>query len=541
MAYLTALLVALGIATPFSLLLSVPRLTLLLHRRAQWGTLAWGAALVSLGSSISLIATNDLILTTTALAGILGAVTVASTLFTLFELGLRFDVILELFIGISVVMVLEGTIQVDIEFAKINHFSAPIYAWFTHLPHVSSVGFSQNATGALIVATLPWVGALFARARQPAVRSVLVLTASWFIFALALTLSRGAFLGLAFSTFVMAWLAGGYWRWTAPVVPGTILLALLSGATGYAFTLSADPTGWSSIDRWYIWHAALRIIADYPLTGPGAGTFPVRIPSYSFPPDTRDIPHAHDFVLQTYLDSGLIGVVGLILVVLATVATVRALLRLRSAGGERPLVIALVGCLVGVAGQGLVDAYFWGDPRVFYIVTIPLAVLAALGRAYNVSPPLLDPVQPVQLAMNVTSHVAGVPVTRFTRGVRAWVLIAVVTLVVAPPALGLAATNTGTIARNIGERLPPGSPAGSASLVLAQLAFTVATSVTPKYGPAWQGAAEVAIDRKNVAAATRLLGRARLDGISDALVTRDAQGIDLMALAFSGPTVRPSH
>src|SRR5205823_5167280 len=80
--------------------------------------------------------------------------------------------------------------------------------------------------------------------------------------------------------------------------------------------------------RIQVWQSALHAIADYPLTGIGVDTFrrlmPFRYPA-AVVPDSYDIGHAHNQLLQAALDLGLPGLVGyLALWIVATVLAVRS-------------------------------------------------------------------------------------------------------------------------------------------------------------------------------------------------------------------------
>ncbi len=138
------------------------------------------------------------------------------------------------------------------------------------------------------------------------------LTALAGLWALWLTYSRGAWLGLA------AALAAGFGlltrrrRLTAalillgvPVIIGLLGLLLAPGRFG------ADET---ALRRLYIWEAALRMIRDHPITGVGLDNFLYVYRGRYMPPEAwqePDISHPHNIVLDFWVRLGIGGVFAL--------------------------------------------------------------------------------------------------------------------------------------------------------------------------------------------------------------------------------------
>jgi hypothetical protein len=496
------------------------------------------------GSVLSLLATVDVPVSLTTMAGTFGALGVAVVLQRWWTSGRRLTSGLAFYVGVAAVLVLLATIQVDIQFAKLNGMSQAAYAWFGRWPHLTNVGFSQNATAALIVAVCPFGIVLASSTRRRWLRLGATLATLWFGFALVLTLSRGAFFGLAFGAGAMIWLNGGRTRWLAPLPTLLTLALLLAGVTGYEFTLSATPTGWSSIDRFYIWHAALRMLADFPLTGPGAGAFPLRIAAYTWPMEARDIPHAHNFVLQTYLDSGLVGLVGMAILVLAAV---HAVLRLLDRPMERRLRLAVLGsagALVGTLAHGSVDAYFWGDARTFYVIGIPFAVILSVARLCGVSLAFSAERGPFAWLAGWKPALRPVLVQPWQRSPLAPALSATVALLLvlaARPLLSLTLANSGNLLREHGEVMPTGSPWQTLAYTLAGQQLRWSTALEHGYGTAWQDRAEVALDERNPSQAAIFLARASQEGQHDALVLRDDNRLSRLAIAQASPTLHVPH
>lgn len=538
---LFGLVILLGAAPVWSLILSAPVAALALRQRRWDHGVTLGALLIVAGSLLSIPFSIAPPITRLAIAGIVGAVAFNALLSRWWDRPRRLVGGLAVYCAIACLVVLVATIQVDIEFAKLNGWSQAVYAWFHHWPHLDNVGFSQNATAALIVSVCPFALALALSRGRWQLRLGAALAACWLLFALVLTLSRGAYLGLSLGLAVMLWLQGGKARWCAPLPPLLTLALLLLGVTGYEFTLSTTPTGWSSADRLYIWRTALRVLADFPLTGPGSGTFPVRVPAYTWPMELRDIPHAHNFVLQTYLDSGLLGLAGAALLLLGFAHGLRRLLARPLPSPLRALAIASAGALVGSLAHGSVDAYFWGDPRTFYVIGLPIAALLALCRLAGVSLAFPAVVAPPALAARWAQAFA--VYRRQGRAARLGgaAALALVVALAGRPVLSLALTNSGNLARERAESMSVGAPLEPLGLAAAQLQLQLAAGIFGRNGVAWQDLAEVYIDEQDIPDAATALDRASAAGARDALIARDDRRLSQLAIAQASPSQRSFH
>ncbi len=139
-------------------------------------------------------------------------------------------------------------------------------------------------------------------------------TAAAGLWALWLTYSRGAWLGLA------AAIAAGF-ALLAPqrrVVAVLVLLVALVLVGVLGFTLAPGRFGADETARrrLYIWEAAVRMIRDRPLTGVGLDNFLYLYRERYMPPEAwqePDISHPHNIVLDFWVRLGIGGVFALIL------------------------------------------------------------------------------------------------------------------------------------------------------------------------------------------------------------------------------------
>jgi O-antigen ligase len=215
-----------------------------------------------------------------------------------------------------------------------------------------------NALALYITRALALAGAwwLFRRSARPILTPVIAICGV----AVAATLSRGAFLGLAAATIVML-----------PVIPRRVRIATISGGliTAAAITVVARDrmldlfSGGSGSLRVDIWGSALRMIRDRPLAGYGPDQFLYAyLPRYIEPTawNERFTAHAHNVVLDFWVR---LGIIGFALAVAAVIVVAFGGVRLwtRQWRGNALAAAGLVG-LIAMMTHGLVDnAYFGHD------------------------------------------------------------------------------------------------------------------------------------------------------------------------------------
>ena len=229
-----------------------------------------------------------------------------------------------------------------------------------------------------------------------ALRVIAVLSSLALLATLALTQSRGAYLGAAVSLLVLFSL-----RWPRAarvVVPLVVILALIRvsfiGWDVVADELTAgDVTG--GLDRRVeIWSRAIYAIQDFPFTGLGLGTFErvvaVLYPLFLHPEGT--VPHAHNLLLQVAVDLGLPGLIAyMALLGLTFVGAFSAYRTFRQGkegakwkGENGGLAMLCAGCIAGMAGMGvhsIVDVANWGIKLAFIPWTVIGLVVALRGIA----------------------------------------------------------------------------------------------------------------------------------------------------------------
>lgn len=205
----------------------------------------------------------------------------------------------------------------------------------------------------------------------------------WMAAAVAVTLSRGAYLGLAAGLAVLLIL-----RWPKA---GTLLVA----AGGLAFWLwgqdalqwmayRLDTGGGNWAGRVEIWRRAVIMIYDFPFTGIGMGNFPDAVellyPLSATP--GNPMPHAHQLFLQIAVDVGVPGLLAWLAIWLPLVFVgIRAFVRQKMLRGWLAGLLAAQAVLLV---HGCFDAVTWGTRPAVILWTVWGLLAAAALRLFPV-------------------------------------------------------------------------------------------------------------------------------------------------------------
>jgi O-antigen ligase len=212
------------------------------------------------------------------------------------------------------------------------------WRFFPQGPPPASTFVNRNFFAEFVVCTLPFSALLLARARQSAGIALIAASTALVIVSVLMTGTRAALMALWLQLGVVlpyilwryrARLELGRWGTGRKALAAGILLAgvigmglvpsgndkLLAegrGATpierGLQRTASIGPNDESLGIRMIMWKATLRMIADRPLTGVGAGAWEVQVPLYL--PSGSQVEtdyYVHNEVLQTLAEYGVIG------------------------------------------------------------------------------------------------------------------------------------------------------------------------------------------------------------------------------------------
>jgi hypothetical protein len=164
-------------------------------------------------------------------------------------------------------------------------------------------------------------------------------------------------------------------RWPVLVLLGGVLVAgaagLLAsggGVGGTARTVAEARANLASPDRTGALHAALRLVAQHPLTGTGPGQADLRWKEYDH--GAQLYAYVHNEYLQVTAE---LGLVGLVLLAVLLVATARLLWRARPPGRARATWAGVAAATAAFAIHSSFD-FVWHLPAVVLTVTLLVGI-----------------------------------------------------------------------------------------------------------------------------------------------------------------------
>lgn len=256
-----------------------------------------------------------------------------------------------------------------------------------HLPLPGHL-MHPNVVGGFLAALLP----LQVTALRPLWRGwwrlPVVLVIGLILGTLVLTVSRGAWIGLAVVTGV--WLLRQYDRRFLRERPRRQRLLFWLGVALWAVVLAGlavlvIPCGpeceVAVRGRLGLWRVSRDLAGDTPLLGQGFGSYEMALSSYALMVHVGFIRHSHNFYLQLWLEQGLPAVAAF----LALVA-----LAVRQADLRRPWHGAALAALGVIAIHGLFDIPFYGG-RGVQLLFVPAALIARDGGRQSQSHPSPSP------------------------------------------------------------------------------------------------------------------------------------------------------
>lgn len=237
-------------------------------------------------------------------------------------------------------------------------FLLPSFGLFPQGPNPASTFVNRNFFAEFVVCTLPFSWLLLTRARMNAVVALLAATTGLVVVAILMTGTRAALMSMWLQLLVvlplMAWRCRARLGWTgwprgvralaagAFLVTVGVLGAIPSqnakileedrGRTGIERgllrTASIRPDDESLGTRMIMWQATMRVIADRPVTGVGAGAWEAQIPLYQTAGSQLETDYyVHNEYLQLMAEYGVLGWLVLLLLFAYLIAAGRRVWR----------------------------------------------------------------------------------------------------------------------------------------------------------------------------------------------------------------------
>ncbi len=232
---------------------------------------------------------------------------------------------------------------------------------------------NPNVYGTFLLIALPVVllSAVFAKGWRG--KTFLWFTTVLLTVNLFLTYSRGCYLALVVSLFVLLVCKGRGWLWVG--VGALALCPLYLPESVMSRIASIGNLADSSVSyRINIWKGALSMLEQYWWMGVGIGDGAFRsIYENHALTAVEDAPHAHNLFLQFMAESGVLGLVILVLFFLFLFRSAISAV-CRSNGAGKWLRLSLVAAWCGLLFQGLTDYIFYNN-NLFAIMMISLGAM----------------------------------------------------------------------------------------------------------------------------------------------------------------------
>ena len=208
------------------------------------------------------------------------------------------------------------------------------------------------------------------------------------------TQSRGGIVALLAGILTIAFLmVKSRWRIVLAVLMGVLVVTSVMAirSAPESSDIFSDTLGLNS--RLEIWERGIEALTDYPITGVSFNGFR-RVVHALYPtflvPESVDLAHAHNHLLQTALDLGIPGLIAYLAIWLLSAALIwEAMGRLRrSRSSDHPyysLLAGLGGSMVAGWTFGLVDAIALGA-RPSFLWWLLLAMIASLHYTVMIHP-----------------------------------------------------------------------------------------------------------------------------------------------------------
>lgn len=210
-------------------------------------------------------------------------------------------------------------------------------------------------------------------------RAVGLLTALVIIMALPLTYSRNAWVtGLII--LVPMFIAWPRLRWPAVLLSGALTaVVLLQTGLEARFETLLHPTSDYTVDRIYMWQAALESFKASPVVGWGITSFPGLYADFAPPAASGSFLHAHNVVLNVAAEQGIVGLAGFSAIAAAIAWRITVLVRSTRATEWYGLACGLAASLAGLVVSGAFDNFLYTRNLVL-IGWFHLSLLEAVAR-----------------------------------------------------------------------------------------------------------------------------------------------------------------
>jgi O-antigen ligase len=254
------------------------------------------------------------------------------------------------------------------------------------LPNLSIGYLHPNAAATFLEALIPLGIAFFVRRRNWGIRIGVGAITLLMVYALLLTFSRGAFVGL-FAAFVMIFIVLALSRLSLRVASVLVIAVLTLIVIAIYVLLTADPASSSPLlasvmetagSRLTLYRNSLFLTRDYAFTGIGLGsTFAMVYSRYSLLIFVPFLTYSHNLLLAVWLNQGLLGIIALLGIIITYYLFIVRVMR-----STKPSLL-FHGTWLGVTAtlvHGLTDArQYTESPWIMPMLFVMIGLTVALG------------------------------------------------------------------------------------------------------------------------------------------------------------------
>ena len=236
--------------------------------------------------------------------------------------------------------------------SSVPHFLVPLigrYTWDAPGP-VRAIGFSASPNTLGVTLMLSALICLQQALESASTRRMLGWGLLTFIsaFGIALTLSRGAFVGAAVGSLVLIYMRGISRKASVPVmvtIAALLVAALATGAVTRAASVLDFKSDPSSMDRIYLSEVSVKMFAEHPAFGVGIAGFQAEYPRFRDPRVVVEpVLEGHQMIFSIPAELGILGLISEILIGGSLLYAVFGLRRREDIEG-----VAVVGLVASVA------------------------------------------------------------------------------------------------------------------------------------------------------------------------------------------------
>jgi len=254
---------------------------------------------------------------------------------------------------------------------------------------VDSFFDNPNTFAEVLILLLPLVVALVLCSKHLLGKLVALGALGVGVIALGMTYSRASWVGFACAMVVFVFL------WKPKLIPAFVVLCcvavpFLPTTIWNRILTIGNMSDTSTASRFPLYRAAIEVIKRRPVRGAGLGTDATRafIADWNLYHSKAPFVHAHNFYLQVWIETGLLGVASFVAAMLWNIKNTARMARHKESSEARTIAAAAASAMCGAMVCGLAD-YFWNYPRVLCIFWFVFAVALA-GTKVCLSEKTLD-------------------------------------------------------------------------------------------------------------------------------------------------------